>query len=1166
MKINTPESIHNEMTVHSAFSPTLPASPKGHLSWTGLRGSSRGLALARAAENADGPLILLVPDSRSATLLEDEIRFFLTSDKLPVLHFPDWETLPYDLFSPHQDIISERLASLCRLPQLKRGILLVTVATAMLRLCPRSYLDANAFLLGVGEHLDISAFRQRLEAVGYRCVSQVMEHGEFAVRGSLIDLYPMGSEFPFRIDLFDDEVDSIRGFDPENQRSGDKLDNLQLLPAREFPLNEEGISDFRRRWRAAFSGDPMGHTVYREISTGVASAGIEYFLPLFFEHSESLFEYLPANSIVVGLEHSADATAVCWQELEERYEQRGHDKERPLLAPTGLALTVDEFEAVLSGFRRLDIRTTEANAEIEVQHFASRAPVRMPVDGRAEEPLALVHKFIDDFQGRILFVAESPGRREMLLESFLRARLPVQPTENWQQFAAADNTLGITVAPLEDGTVLEDPPLAIVTETQLFGDRAVQRRRRRRRERDAEGMVRNLGELHINDPVVHESHGVGRYHGLCTVEAGGSKGEFLSLEYAGGDRLYVPVQSLHLISRYTGCDPEHAPLHKLGSPQWARARKKAAERVCDVAAELLDIYAQRMARKGHRYQIETPLYEAFSNEFPFEETPDQQAAIDAVITDMEGERPMDRVACGDVGFGKTEVALRATFVAVQDSRQVAILVPTTLLAQQHYQNFCDRFADWPVRVELLSRFRSKKQQDAALEGLADGTVDIVIGTHKLLQKGINFKRLGLVVIDEEHRFGVRQKERLKALRAEVDVLTLTATPIPRTLNLALSGLRDLSLITTAPQHRLSIKTFVRPWDDALIREACLREIHRGGQIYFVHNRVEDIERIGEQLAALVPEASLRIGHGQMREKELEGVMMDFYHQRFNLLLCTTIVESGIDIPTANTIIINRADRFGLAQLHQLRGRVGRSHHRAYAFLLAPDRRALKADAVKRLDAIESMEDLGMGFTLASHDLEIRGAGELLGGEQSGQIQEIGYSLYTELMERAVAALKDGRHPELTQPLDHGPEVELGTPALIPEDYLPDVHARLVLYKRIAGANSAETLRDLQIEMIDRFGLLPDAARVLFRVTGLKLKSLPLGIQKMDLDNQGGYIQFADNAAIDPGKIVELIAREPEKYRFSGNNRLRLEIEQPEWEARAEMLEMLLDSLALREAA
>ncbi len=1151
---------------HNIFAPSLPNPPKGHLCWTGLRGSSRGLALARAAEQADGPLILLLPDSRSATVLEDEIRFFLSSDSLPILHFPDWETLPYDLFSPHQDIISERLASLCRLPQLKRGILLVTVATAMLRICPQSYLDANAFLLGVGERLDLDAFRQRLETVGYRCVSQVMEHGEFAVRGSLIDLYPMGSEFPFRIDLFDDEIDSIRGFDPENQRSSEKLDGLQLLPAREFPLNKDGIAGFRSRWRATFSGDPMGHTVYREVSTGVAAAGIEYFLPLFFEHCESLLDYLPTSSIVVGLEHSAEAPAICWQELEQRYEQRGHDNERPLLTPAGLALGADEFEAVLNRFRRLDIRTAEINTETAVQHFSSRAPVRLPVDGHAEEPLALVHKFIDDFPGRILFVAESAGRREVLLESFLRARLPVQPTDNWQQFQGGDGRLAITVAPLEDGTILEDPALAIVTESQLFGDRAVQRRRRRRRERDAETLVRNLGELHINDPVVHESHGVGRYHGLCTLEAGGSKGEFLSLEYAGGDRLYVPVQSLHLISRYTGCDPEHAPLHKLGSPQWARARKKAAERVCDVAAELLDIYAQRQARKGHQYRIEVPLYETFANEFPFEETPDQQAAIDAVYADMAGERPMDRVACGDVGFGKTEVALRATFIAVQDSRQVAILVPTTLLAQQHYQNFCDRFADWPVRVELLSRFRSKKQQDVALEGLAVGTVDIVIGTHKLLQKGIEFKRLGLVIIDEEHRFGVRQKERLKALRTEVDVLTLTATPIPRTLNLALSGLRDLSLIATAPQHRLSIKTFVRPWDDALIREACLREIHRGGQIYFIHNRVEDIKRIAKQLTELVPEASLRVGHGQMREKELEGVMLDFYHQRFNLLLCTTIVESGIDIPTANTIIINRADRFGLAQLHQLRGRVGRSHHRAYAFLLAPDRRALKADAVKRLDAIESMEDLGMGFTLASHDLEIRGAGELLGGEQSGQIQEIGYSLYTELLERAVAALKDGRHPELALPLDHGPEVELGVPALIPDDYLPDVHTRLVLYKRIAGAASSDALRDLQIEMIDRFGLLPNPARVLFRVTVLKLQSMSLGIRKMELGDQGGYIQFTENAAVDPGKLVELIGREPEKYRFSGSNRLRLEIEHPEWEARAEALESLLAGLALQEAA
>jgi transcription-repair coupling factor (superfamily II helicase) len=774
--------------------------------------------------------------------------------------------------------------------------------------------------------------------------------------------------------------------------------------------------------------------------------------------------------------------------------------------------------------------------------------------------------FLEKFQGRVLFVAETPGRREVLHDTLMTHGVAISPYESWQDFLAGDARLALTVAPLEEGAVLLEPAIAIVSEPQLFGERAMQRRRRRAGGRDAESIVRDLSELSVGAPVVHESHGVGRYRGLQTVSTERMSGEFLCIEYADGDKLFVPVSSLHLVSRYTGADADHAPLHKLGSSQWQKARKKAASRAFDVAAELLDIQARRAARSGHRFHTDQGELRSFVQGFRFEETPDQQVTIDAVLADMASERPMDRLVCGDVGFGKTEVAMRAAFVAVQEGWQVAILVPTTLLAQQHHQTFSDRFADWPVRVEQLSRFRSRKERDAIVEDLAAGRVDIVIGTHQLLQPEIRFKRLGLVIIDEEHRFGVRQKERLKSLRAQADVLTLTATPIPRTLNLALSGLRDLSLIATPPERRLSIKTFVRQWDDALIREAFLREIHRGGQVYFVHNKVESIERIARELRELVPEVELRVAHGQMRERELERTMLDFYHRRFNVLVCTTIIETGIDVPSANTMIINRADHFGLAQLHQLRGRVGRSHHRAYAYLIVPQQRAMTADAVKRLEAIESLEDLGIGFSLATHDLEIRGAGEILGEEQSGQIQEVGYSMYTRLLERAVEALRAGRSPELDRALDHGAEVDLRVPALIPEDYLPDVHARLIMYKRIASARDREEIHELKVEMIDRFGLLPEAVRNLFDITELKLKATPLGIRKIDVGHQGGRIVFAAKPQVDPASIVRLIQNDPATYKFDGTDKLRFSMELETGSARVDALDHLLDALALRDAA
>ena len=927
-------------------------------SWGRLYGSSFGLVIKSAAQSHAGPLVIITNDSAEATRLEYELKFYIGQDQdLPILTFPDWETLPYDVFSPHQDIISERLATLYQLPDLQRGILIVPITTLMVRLAPREFLESNSLVLEVGQTLDIERLRQRLDTGGYQYVSAVYEHGEFAVRGSLVDLFPMGSSVPYRIDLFDNEVESIRTFDPETQRSMDKVDQIRLLPAKEFSLNEQGIAQFRQAFRTTFEGDPQATTIYKEVSKGIASAGIEYYLPLFFSHTSILFDYLPAQSLLLyidGMETSADKF---WQTVNQRYEQLRHNIERPLLKPGALFLQTNEVFANQRQYPQVRLQHFELEDGTGVYNFATATPPKLTLDIRAPHPTDPLKHFIDSFDGRILFVAETTGRRETLLELLRGCDLyPVSYT-HWQTFLEADTPIGIAVAPLEKGLLLDDPRIAVIAEPQLFGEQAMQRRRRKAKTRDADAVVRNLAELNIGSPVVHEDHGVGRYLGLQKLKIGDIEAEYLTLEYAGGDKLYVPVSSLHLISRYTGTAPDQAPLHKLGSGQWERAKRKASEKVRDVAAELLEIYARREARKGFAYPIDEQ-YSAFATTFPFEETPDQEEAIHGVLADMRSERPMDRLVCGDVGFGKTEVAIRAAFIAVQAGKQVAILVPTTLLAQQHYQNFKDRFADWPIQVEALSRFRSKKEQDKIIHGLKEGTVDIIIGTHKLLQEGVKYKNLGLVIIDEEHRFGVRQKERFKALRAEMDVLTLTATPIPRTLNMSLSGMRDLSIIATPPARRLAIKTFISRWNDTLIQEACQREIKRGGQVYFVHNNVETIEKTAQEIQTLVPDAGVHFAHGQMREQELEQVMLDFYHQRFNILVCTTIIETGIDVPNANTIIINRADRFGLAQLYQLRGRVGRSHHQAYAYLVVPERNAMTADAVKRLEAIESIHDLG----------------------------------------------------------------------------------------------------------------------------------------------------------------------------------------------------------------
>ncbi|HET7921337.1 MAG TPA: transcription-repair coupling factor [Gammaproteobacteria bacterium] len=1144
--------------------PNLPRTDCKTVRWGKLYGSSVALALAHAARTSAAPMLVVAPSAREAEQLVSELGFYLGADGPPVLQFPDWETLPYDLFSPHQDILSQRLAVLAQLPALRQGIVVTAAATLLQRLPPQEYVLGSSLLLNVGEKLDPGHMRQQFTAAGYASVSQVMEHGEFAVRGALLDIFPMGSPTPFRIDLFDDEIESIRRFDPETQLSGDKLDAIRLLPAREFPLDETGIRGFRQRYRARFEGDPQKQGVYRDVSNGLAPGGIEYFLPLFFERTASLFEYLPTGTLCAMLHDISGALDQAMTEIVTRHEQRCHDLERPLLRPEEAWHPLAEIRRALDAAQRIEIRQAEWPDET-ARHFATAAPPPLRVETRAEEPVARLLAFLSDFPGRVLFAAESAGRREHVLELLSRRELRPVIVESWQAFLDSEARIALCVAPLERGLLLPDAGLAIVAEEQLFGQRARQATRRISR-RDPASIIRDLTDLGIGAPVVHEEHGVGRYLGLQMLDLSGIEAEFLALGYAGGDKLYVPVSSLHLVTRYTGSPPETAPLHRLGGDQWQKARRRAAEQVRDVAAELLDIHARRAARRGHAFTLRDSDYRAFVESFPFDETEDQLGAINGVLSDMTDGRPMDRVVCGDVGFGKTEVAVRAAFIAAQAGKQVAMLVPTTLLAQQHYQTFRDRFADWPMRIEVLSRFRTGKQHNEVVRGLASGSVDIVIGTHALLRDELAFKDLGLVIVDEEHRFGVRHKERLKKLRAEVDMLTLTATPIPRTLNMSLAGLRDLSIIATPPAERLAVKTFVSQWQDALIQEACLREIKRGGQVYFMHNSVDTIQRAAENITRLVPGADVRIAHGQMHERELEQVMLDFYHRRFNVLVCTTIIESGIDVPTANTIIIDRADKLGLAQLHQLRGRVGRSHHRAYAYLITPPRSLLTPDAVKRLDAIESLEELGAGFTLATHDLEIRGAGELLGEEQSGQIHEVGFTLYTELLERTVRALKEGRKLDLDAPLEHGPEIDLHIPALLPADYMPDVHLRLTLYKRIAGADDAAQLRDLQVEMIDRFGLLPAPAKTLFRIAELKLKAAPLGVRKIEAGPAGGRIVFGSGTRVEPATVIRMIQQQPRQYRLDGPDRLRFTQDLPDDEQRLLAVEALLDRLAERAAA
>ena len=1139
--------------------PLLPTAAQKTASkqlWGNLPGAALSLAIAEAASAAKRFTLLLTADSQSADRLEQELRFF--APDLPVLHFPDWETLPYDLFSPHQDIISQRISSLYRLPELAHGVLVVPITTALHRLAPTQFLLGSSLVLDVGQRLDVEQMRTRLEASGYRYVDTVYEHGEFTVRGALIDLFPMGSKLPYRIDLFDDEIETLRTFDPETQRSIDKVESIRLLPAREFPLQKDEVTRFKARFRERFDVDFRRSPIFQDLSSGITPAGIEYYLPLFFESTSTLFDYLPQDTQVFSLPGIEQAAEQFWNDVRNRYEERRIDPMRPLLPPAELFLPVEDCFARLKTWPRVIASQAPLDGG---QAFPASVLPDLAIQAKAANPLAALSGYIEQFPGRVLFTAESAGRREVLLELLDRLKLKPQTVDGWQEFVASKARLAITIAPLDDGLQLNDPALALIAESPLFGQRVMQRRRREKRSDGSnDAVIKNLTELREGAPVVHIDHGVGRYLGLATLEIDGQAAEFLTLEYAESAKLYVPVANLHLIARYTGSDDALAPLHRLGSEAWQKAKRKAAEQVRDVAAELLNIYARRAARVGYAFADPALDYETFSAGFPFEETPDQQTAIEAVRADMLAAKPMDRLVCGDVGFGKTEVAMRAAFIAVHGGKQVAILVPTTLLAQQHYNSFRDRFADWPVRVEVMSRFKSAKEVSDAVTELADGKIDIVIGTHKLLQDDVKIKNLGLMIIDEEHRFGVRQKEQMKNLRSEVDILTLTATPIPRTLNMAVSGMRDLSIIATPPARRLSVRTFVMEQNKSTVKEALLRELLRGGQVYYLHNDVKTIEKCAADLAELVPEARIGIGHGQMRERDLEQVMSDFYHKRFNVLIASTIIETGIDVPSANTIIIERADKFGLAQLHQLRGRVGRSHHQAYAYLLTPPRQQITGDAEKRLEAIANTQDLGAGFVLATNDLEIRGAGELLGEGQSGQIQAVGFTLYMEMLERAVKAIRKGEQPNLDQPLGGGPEVNLRVPALIPDDYLPDVHTRLILYKRIASAADEEGLKDLQVEMIDRFGLLPEPTKNLVRITLLKLQAEKLGIKKIDGGPQGGRLEFAAETPVDPLTLIKLIQSQPKRYKFEGATLFKFMVPMERSEERFNVVEALLERL------
>ena len=1161
--------VSSRQIASSLLHPRLPEKAGEVLHWGKLHGAASSLAVALLAQKGahqevtqqQCPLVYVCAEAQHAAMVRHELEFFV-GDSVPIYSFPDWECLPYDRVSPHPDIISQRLLALHHLPSMQRGILIVPITALMQRLTPTDYIGAHAFNLSVNQEFDTDQFRQRLVNAGYYSVDQVMSPGEFAIRGGIVDVFPAGMNTPFRLDLFDTEIESIKLFDTETQRSTDSLPEIRLLPAREFPLDESGIETFRQQFRATLDGDPKKSMVYREVSKGLAPTGTEFYLPLFFKRTDTLFDYLNQNTAFILEEGTMEEAESLHLEILERFENAKLNPEWPPLTPDLLFLNPEQIYAGLKDFTRAQLLKLNLKSVKHIENYSSRAPKQFNLNPRSDNPYQEFFDHLKQTKNRVLLLAESAGRRESLHGLLKSNNQDCHVAKNWNEFLTRDDAITLAVAEIDRGLVLPSANIEIITESQLYGQRKVSKRKRSDKNRDPDAIIKSLAELNIGDPVVHEDHGVGRYRGLDTIQVDGSENEFATIEYKGGDKVYIPVLSLDKVSRYVGGNPDTAPLHKMGSDTWIKLRTKAKEKAYDVAAELLEIQALRLARTGHAFPPTDHSYEAFSAGFGFEETADQQQVISDVIDDMTKEKPMDRLVCGDVGFGKTEIALRAAYMAIAGQKQVVILVPTTLLAQQHYNSFADRFADWPVNIELFSRFRTAKQLKESIAGIKSGTVDIAIGTHKLLQKDIKFRDLGLMIIDEEHRFGVRQKEQLKKLRSQVDILTLTATPIPRTLNFALSGLRDISVIATPPRSRLSVKTFVREWDDGLIREALVREIRRGGQVYFLHNEVQTIEKMQARIEALVPDARIRIGHGQMRERELENVMRDFYHQRFNVLLCTTIIESGIDVPTANTIVINKADRFGLAQLHQLRGRVGRSHHQAYAYMVSPTLNAMTEDAKKRLMAIESLDTLGAGFALASQDLEIRGAGELLGESQSGMIDQIGYSMYSTFLEQAIAdiqrarQIKRGEVPSSAARQDKV-EINLHIPARFPDAYIPDVHLRLTMYKRIASTSDLEHLKELQIEAIDRFGLLPDSARNLFLIAELKLRCAQVDIKSLEIGPRGGHVVFFENPNINLDQLMREIANNPLEFRFTGAESMQIMRDMPIDSDRTNLVEEIL---------
>ena len=1142
----------------------LPEPEGSNKTLSNLPKSAIPLAIAEIAARSNSLVLVLVEKSQDAQQLVNDLHFYLGQEhhlddegeadgpaEVTIVHLPDWETLPYDSFSPHEDITSERLKALSQLDDLHRGLLILPVQTLAHRLPPREHLDGQRFVLKVGDQFDIHSERRRLEASGYHAVETVREHGEFAVRGAILDVFPMGSIQPLRVELFDKEIESLRAFDPDTQRTITKVDSVTLLPAREIPLTEAGIARFRQNWHETFEGNPRECSIYQDVSSGLAPPGVEYYAPLFFNKMASLFDYLPADTLTirVGLLHGA--LEQFWNDVSTRYESLRHDRMRPILEPQKLFFRTEELLAGLKVFASVEIKDGDS------KHPRIRPLPDIAFDTKSDDPASKIRAFIDSGKA-VCFVAESAGRHEALLELLTRHGIRPEPIQQVGDLSSETQNCAITLGLLDQGLVVDE--IAIVPESQLFGRRVPQRRRRKQHEIATDLIVRDLSEISEGDPIVHIDHGIGHYKGLETITLGEDINEFVVVEYQGGAKLYIPVTNLGVLSRYAGGDPDSVSAHKLGTDRWNKAKQKAAEEVRDKAADLLDIYARRAVKEGYAHRIDEMQYDRFSDGFPFELTPDQEMSIEAVITDLRAPRPMDRLVCGDVGFGKTEVAMRAAFASVCSGTQVCVLVPTTLLAQQHFESFRDRFADWAVSIEVLSRFKSAKETKAIIERANNGRVDIVVGTHKLLSSNLKLPNLGLLIIDEEHRFGVAQKERLKKYRSDVDVLTLTATPIPRTLNLSMAGIRDLSVIATPPARRLSIKTFIKQKDRALVKEAILRELLRGGQVYYLHNEVKSIERSADDIRQLLPEARVVVAHGQMRERDLEDVMTDFYHKKYNVLVCSTIIETGIDIPSANTILIERADQFGLAQLHQLRGRVGRSHHQAYAYLLTPDPRSMTADAMKRLEAIEAASDLGAGFQLATHDLEIRGAGELLGEEQSGNMQTIGFSLYMEMLDEAVTAIREGRIPDFDQTESAHAEVDLKIPALIPNDYLNDVPLRLQLYKRISSATSDELLSEIEIEMIDRFGLLPTQVRNLFEQAKIRLVAESLGIQQITLGPKSGRIEFREKTKVDPMILISLVQSQPDEYKLDGATALKIIRETVGTEARFGFIYEILDAL------